>query len=271
MTDVHATDDPAQVLAHAGHFLLSRPVEHNIILTLLHQRVEASEPGHYWWITDEDSVVGVGFQSPVTFSAAVTPMAREHVDALVAAIDVALPGIIAEAATAAAFAGSWAQRHRSVARPVEGQRLYRLAGFRAVVGAAGRLRRVEAAERRMLEAWIEGFTAETAGAAEPASVTARRYLVDESAWIWDDDGPACLTRVSPVVGGVARLGPVFTPPERRGCGYATACVGRLSQTIEQDGNTAILYTQLENPTSNAIYRRIGYRPVLEVLSYGFSP
>jgi predicted GNAT family acetyltransferase len=31
----------------------------------------------------------------------------------------------------------------------------------------------------------------------------------------------------------------------------------------------MLYTDLANPTSNSIYRRIGYRAVAEVLRYGF--
>jgi len=31
----------------------------------------------------------------------------------------------------------------------------------------------------------------------------------------------------------------------------------------------MLYTQLENPTANAIYLGMGYEPVAEVLSYDF--
>jgi hypothetical protein len=46
-------------------------------------------------------------------------------------------------------------------------------------------------------------------------------------------------------------------------------VGQLSRRIQDDGHTTILYTQLTNPTSNAIYRRIGFEPVLEVLRYAF--
>jgi predicted GNAT family acetyltransferase len=71
----------------------------------------------------------------------------------------------------------------------------------------------------------------------------------------------------PATGGVVRIGPVYTPPDRRARGYATACVEALSRSIVDAGDTAILYTQLANPTSNGIYRRIGYEPVLEVLRY----
>jgi predicted GNAT family acetyltransferase len=40
--------------------------------------------------------------------------------------------------------------------------------------------------------------------------------------------------------------------------------------LAADADTCILYTQLGNPTSNAIYRAIGYEPVVEVVRYRFS-
>ena len=61
----------------------------------------------------------------------------------------------------------------------------------------------------------------------------------------------------------------YTPPRLRGRGYATACVAALTQRILDQGDRAILYTNLANPTSNLIYRRIGYRAVDESISYRF--
>lgn len=271
MLEVHPTNDPAEVLGLAGGFLASRPVEHNLVLSLLTDRVARGTAGHYWWLTDSSAVVGVGFQSPTSFSATITPMARDHVDALVERIDVTLPGVIAEAATAAAFAGAWTQRHAIAARPVEAGRLHRLHRARHVGDAPGRRRAATEADLGLIEQWLDGFTADTGPSPELAAVAARGYVEDRTAWLWEDDGPACLVRVSPVVAGVARVGPVYTPPARRGRGYATTCVAELSRSIEADTNLAILHTQLENPSANAMYRRIGYRPVLEMLRYEFVP
>ena len=39
--------------------------------------------------------------------------------------------------------------------------------------------------------------------------------------------------------------------------------------VLEAGDRSILYTQLANPISNAIYRRIGYEAVGEILSYRF--
>jgi predicted GNAT family acetyltransferase len=68
---------------------------------------------------------------------------------------------------------------------------------------------------------------------------------------------------------VERLGPVYTPPERRGRGYASAVVAAMSRAVLGAGNRCILYADLDNPTSNAIYRALGYSAVAEALRYGF--
>jgi predicted GNAT family acetyltransferase len=57
---------------------------------------------------------------------------------------------------------------------------------------------------------------------------------------------------------------VYTPPEQRRKGYATAAVAALSGMLLAAGKDfCCLYTDVANPTSNSIYRKIGYRPVRE--------
>jgi predicted GNAT family acetyltransferase len=72
-----------------------------------------------------------------------------------------------------------------------------------------------------------------------------------------------------VAQGVVRLSGVYTPPEKRKHGYAAACVHALSKHLRDRGYRCILYTDLGNPTSNSIYRRIGYKAVAEALRYRF--
>ncbi len=64
------------------------------------------------------------------------------------------------------------------------------------------------------------------------------------------------------VAGVVRIMSVYTPPEHRRRGYASACVAAVSTWARAQGvDTCVLYTDLANPTSNKIYQAIGYRPV----------
>jgi hypothetical protein len=63
---------------------------------------------------------------------------------------------------------------------------------------------------------------------------------------------------------------VYTPREHRRRGYATALVAEQSSWLLQSGHRAcFLFTDLANPTSNAIYERIGYRRVGEASQFTF--
>jgi RimJ/RimL family protein N-acetyltransferase len=51
---------------------------------------------------------------------------------------------------------------------------------------------------------------------------------------------------------------VYTPPEHRGKGVATSCVATLTKLLLKDFASCVLFADLANDTSNAIYQRIGY-------------
>lgn len=272
MTEVEFFDDPAQALAVAGPFLESRPVEHNLILTLLHERAATNEPGRYWAVRDGHRVVGVAFQSPAHFPITVTPMAADAVETLVAAV-VALPdpppGVNGEVATVARFTGHWTERTKSAARPVEGSRIYELRALRPPAPPAGGLRRARPDERDLLFAWAEDFAAGAPMAEAPRLVDGP--LAHGRMWVWDDDGPVSMTAHTEPLAGVTRVFAVYTPPDLRNRGYASACVGAISRQLVDAGQTCMLYTDLSNPVSNSVYRRLGYEAVCEVVRYEFTP
>jgi uncharacterized protein len=270
---VHAFVRAGDVLERSGAFLASRPVEHNLILTLLHDRYTAAEPGRYWVVEDGGDVVGVVFQSPLDYGATLTPMPAPAVVAAVEAIvgqGVVLPGISGEAATAAVFAGRWSECRKCGVEPTEGQRLYALGTLRNAAGARGALRRARGDERELLVKWFRGFQADTGEhAVDPVRfVTAE--LDAQRAWLWEDDGtPVSMVSHSQAIEGTTRVRAVYTPRELRRRGYASACVGGMSAELVALGLRCILYTDLANPTSNSVYRRLGYEAVAEVLRYRF--
>src|SRR5205823_4309530 len=88
--------------------------------------------------------------------------------------------------------------------------------------------------------------------------------------VWENGGVVSSGLATIPEAGVVRVGVVYTPPEHRCRGYASALVAAISAWAREHENAdCILYTQLANPTSNAIYRAIGYEPVSEVLRYRF--
>ncbi len=88
--------------------------------------------------------------------------------------------------------------------------------------------------------------------------------------IWDDRGPVAFVGFNDAAPEFARIAPVYTPPECRGRGYATAMVAAVSRELLASGKRKLfLTTDAANPTSNAIYARIGYRSENDDYHYDF--
>ena len=183
--------------------------------------------------------------------------------------------MISEAAGAAWFAGRWAERRAVPARPTETQRIYAL--DRVVPRAApaapggGRLRLADDADRPTMVRWAHGFAHDTDFVPDDPERVVDRHLAHDRLWVWEVDGePVTMASCTEAIGGVCRIGSVYTPPELRRRGHATACVAALSERLLATGaERCMLYAQLHNPTSNAIYRRMGYEPVADIVFYRF--
>ena len=272
---VDASTDPAAALEAAEGFLVRHPVANSLVISLLLERAAAPQPGRYWWASDPaGDVTGFVFQSPLPFRALVAPAARSVLEALVERIasDVPeLPGIMGDAESAAAFAGHWAERRATPVQPEEAQRIYRLGRLRLPPGGEGRLRRAAAPDAGVLLGWVKGFLAETGVYPLDPEELLGRHLARGGLWLWETEAgePVSMAVASRPAAGMSRIGFVYTPPEHRRRGYAAACVAAVAEVVQAEGLDCILNTQLQNPTSNAIYRRIGFEPVVEVLIYRF--
>jgi uncharacterized protein len=267
------TEDPASVLSRADKFLSSEPVLHNLILSILHARVAQPDPGRYWIALLGEEAVGVVIQSPLEFPATLTPMGTPAVTAIVdaiAAAGVTLPGVNGDAATAASFAGYWSERCKSAATPFQGTRLYELLEPREVPRIEGQLRLAGPPDRSLMILWTRAFQDEIGESTHDTELRVDRAMAAGQIWLWDQNGETTSMAVArEPVQGVVRLSGVYTPPEKRNHGHAAACVHALSKHLRDRGHRCILYTDLANPTSNSIYRRIGYKAVAESLRYRF--
>jgi len=89
-------------------------------------------------------------------------------------------------------------------------------------------------------------------------------------WVWSDDVPVAFAGWADAGDDAARIAPVFTPPEARRRGYATALVAALARSILHRGRRRVfLVADVANRTSNAIYARIGFRPGTDSDRYDF--
>ena len=104
----------------------------------------------------------------------------------------------------------------------------------------------------------------------PTEEGVRRTIDEGNVHLWVDAGPVSLAARGRRLPHGSSVGPVYTPPDKRGRGYASACVAALSQAILDGGaDYCTLFTDLANPTSNRIYQRLGYQPLCDFTEYRF--
>jgi len=268
-------DGAEAFLAHAGDFLGAREAEHNLILgissRLLREPLIYGEPAYFAVVEGTGTVVGASMRTPphnlilseIDDEAAIGPL----LDSARSAFD-SLPGVIGPKEPVATFARAWQDETGAEARLEIAQRAFRADHVDAPSGVPGRMRDYERPDRDVAVRWMDAFVAEALPDDAPNPETSddlvdRRHEDPEAGLVvWDDGGPVSIAGYGGRTPNGIRIGPVYTPPELRGRGYASALTAALTQRLLDGGLTfCFLFTDLANPTSNSIYQRIGYEPV----------
>ncbi len=285
-------DDPRDFLARAGGHLRQDPVLNTVVTTYserlaaeIEEGVGPEEVDHpRWWLVvtdDAGEVVGAGMRTapfepyPLFLLAMPDDAAVELARVLhargetVHGINGALPGARLCAEETARLTGGRAE----VAIHL---RLFELAEVVPPRPVAGTLRPARPDDAELALAWFDEFmrAADEQAGREPGSGHDQvetmegllRRIEHGRIWFWEDGSGerVHMTGANAPSYGAARVGPVFTPAGHRGRGYASAAVAEVSQLILDDGARPCLFTDQANPTSNAIYQALGYRPVVDM-------
>jgi hypothetical protein len=184
-----------------------------------------------------------------------------------------MPGVFGPAGAAEAVADAWTEATGSPARLASRQRAYELRQVAVPPPERGRLRLATEQDFDLAAAWTYAFHHEIFGQTDrerPRQATQVRIEAGDI-FLWEEDGRAVSMAMKnrPTSHGIT-VSLVYTPPELRGRGYATACVGELSRLLLVSGwNFCALFADLANPTANSIYQLIGYRPVCDYVEMRF--
>ncbi|MEX2539975.1 MAG: GNAT family N-acetyltransferase [Actinomycetota bacterium] len=265
--------------ARAHGFLAAREAEHSLFLGICSQIRTGRYTDPYLVTVDSgDDIVAAAFRTPPF------PLGLSQIDASGALELIAdhahatfgsLPGFHGPKEDALIFADLWKGLSGQTPRVFMEQRIYEATESQAPDNVSGRFRVAQGGDRAILIDFHNGFVTDTGGPAGPgAEMWVELHMAqdrDTGVWLWEDEGRVVSMAAysGPTPHGI-RIGGVYTPPDVRGRGYASACVSALTQMLLEGGRRfCFLYTDLANPTSNSIYQRIGYRPISEVDQYRF--
>ena len=278
MIAVDLVADPAPFLREAEPLLLADEARHNLILGIAANVQDGLyEDFRLWLVREGDEPVGAALRTPPYNLILARPSSAEALTALAGAVAAEdLPGVVGSVPEVHDFANLWSGHTGRSARTNLRQGVYALETVQAPPNVPGGARVATEDDRELALSWFVAFGDEVPHTGGPgrdrAEATLDHRLSSPTAGIllWEDGGkPVSLAGWGGRTPNGIRVGPVYTPPELRGRGYATALTAELSQRLldgrlfEGGRRFCFLYTDLANPTSNAIYERIGYRRVAE--------
>ncbi len=277
---VEQLDDAGLFLAEAQPLLLADEARHNLLLGLagtVRDSPELYPARSFWLVRHGEEAVAAALRTPPYNLVLARPQSSEALAALTEAVaGEELPGVVGAVPEVEEFAELWVAHNGARARTSMRQGVYALEHVEPLPPAPGAAWVATPDDRELALRWWIAFGEEVLHEGGPGQESAgalvEHRLSSPTAGIalWEDDSePVSLAAWGgPTPNGI-RIGPVYTPPERRGRGYATALTAELSRRLldgrlfEAGRRFCFLYTNLANPTSNAIYERIGYRRVAE--------
>jgi predicted GNAT family acetyltransferase len=275
--------DAESFLAAAGGFLGEREAEHNLILglssRLVRQPLMYGEPPYFAVVEDGGRIVGASLRTPphnlilseLDTAGAVAALVEDARDAFGT-----LPGVVGPKGRTVQFANAWRAATGATPRLELAQRIFAADHVDEARPTTGAMRDYDREDRELAIRWMDEFTAEALPEGphpetSEAFVDRREEDPDGGLVIWDDEGPVSLAGFGGRTPNGIRVGPVYTPPDLRGRGYASALTAALTRRLLESGRRfCFLYTDLANPTSNSIYQRIGYRAVGDADLWSFT-
>lgn len=253
------------------------PVGNTIELTLLRSN-RFGDDAFLATIWENGAAIGAALQTP-PYPLACNGIPESASGAL--AIELArtrseMTGARGKREKAMAFADAWRAVTGRDGKVISEERLYRLGTLRPPHAVTGGHREATDTDTEVLVDWVEHFFVETFS--HQRDETAGRQFIDNARAVgdrfvlWEDGGaPVSMAMLRAPAAGVSRIGPVFTPPTARGKGYGSAVTAAASALGRRGGvDDIVLFADLANPTSNHIYRDIGFEPVADSIRVDFA-
>jgi ribosomal protein S18 acetylase RimI-like enzyme len=259
----------------AGEYLRSDPVGNTVPLTVLETLRQSGlgmygdHPPVFGWHEPDSGGIDAAFLQTPPFHALLSSLPDGSADSfveLLTAGTVRPTGVNVPAAEESAIAAAWVAATGGGTSAHLRSRLFRLADLMPPDPfPPGAARVAGPGDTDLLVDWSTAFVAETgSGGGDQRKGVADR-LSYRGFTLWETGGvPVAMAALTRNVAGVVRVGMVYTPPGHRRRGYGGAVTTAVSQAAF-DGGAAqvVLFTDLANPTSNALYQRLGYRPVAD--------
>mgnify|MGYP001100007897 CR=1 FL=1 len=282
--EVRFYDDFLEFYNLAIPFLLENEAENNLLLGILNGIRE--NPYRYGEsklvlisVLDDNQLKLISLRTPPFNQILSYTDDLGSIDALVDALNKkkdAIPGVFGIKENVEKFAKLWCKGKALKTNLTMNERIYKLKNVAKDTLGDRKFIKADDSFKELIFKWGREFMVEALSESEVKirdnwKKHLQNSLDEERIFLLLNNGlPVSMARKAGKTPNGITVNLVYTPPSLRLRGYATECVAKLSKLLLDEGNKfCFLFTDLLNPTSNSIYQKIGYRPIIDVDQYEF--
>ncbi len=264
----------AELLDACRHVLMEHEITNGLMLGILEKNTsrQKDENDIYWTVSCHDEILVMVMSGLYIILYATSTDPSLYRVAILELIEknIPFPGIIGPKPTADAFKTVYEQM---TGRPMTikmNQRIYQATSSTYREREDLSLACATKKDIPVLLEWMEAFYLEVGEDVEPDLIEERLKDKLERKTLYllrHNDTPVSMVGKERPFKDIITVSYVFTPPSFRRRGYATTSVGMFTKMLLESYRIVTLYTDLSNPTSNDIYRKIGYVPVTDSIVY----
>lgn len=270
--------DDAETFGHrVEDFLATREIENNLILGVWGGLLGRAEIGAVMLAVEDDGRIRLAALMTPPYRLIVSKGDREAIRCLIDGIGrdgIELPGVVGVVDMSEAFAGEWHAMTGQTIAPATEMTLYALEKVVMPAPVTGEFRQADESDFDRVAEWVGDFGKELSLPEHSRrQEVAEEKMTRRAVYFWDVDGaPVSMASFSAATGKGVRVNLVYTPPAARRKGYASACVAHMSRHLLESGRKwCAIFADVSNPTSNSIYRRMGYEEAATYREYDFAP
>ncbi|GGJ53197.1 GNAT family N-acetyltransferase [Virgibacillus salexigens] len=256
--------------------LLKQEACNNLMLGILHRLKTYRTECQLGWVEEDGEAIYAYLRTPPHnwILPAVASIDLDVIHLIVGELDkrnLDVPGVLGPDKYATAFAKEWEKRTGDRVVIHMKELIYQLDQVQLPLPTSGQLILAKEDDYTLLYHWLVAFGKEANEkiTQSRAKTLATEFIRNQSAYFWQvDNQKVSMANKSRQTKHGATINAVYTPDEFKRNGFATSIVTALSyKFLDQGFQFCCLFTDKRNPTSNRIYKRIGYKEIGSAIVY----
>jgi GNAT superfamily N-acetyltransferase len=274
MLELHRHPDARAFLTRAEPWLLTREIEHGVVLQSARQA--RADDSRYerpiYWATLEDAgrIVGCAYRTP-PFKIGVTMLPDAAITPLVADLDATYPGRVGGFSgpdpTVSTLATAWVERRGGSWTVNTRGRLMSFSDGTSDDGAPkkGVLRLADTNDTALAQSWGAAASIDSGIAALDGNLCVE-LIRSKLLYFFADDRARCMIGLLRETRESVAVGIVYTPATFRGQGYGTAALRALTRLLDERGvKNRYLWIDPRSDGAQALAAKLGCRFVFDSL------